>query len=166
MFPHVKEEIIVDFLLKYNNDVNIVTEILLDSVSFAEETKREEPKTREKKISVIKSLQMLCIEAMEKLEARLEEIYDTNKIDKDIEKNVKFSIDDQAEQSLKKPPDESFENSVKPSSFDPELNEEPLFNLTVNREFLTTLIRIFGNEEEEKYLEGNQAIFILTLSHF
>lgn len=165
MFPDIKEEIIIDFLLKYDNDVSIVTEILLDSFSFTEVAsevvvKKNETETRQDKVCLVNSLQSLCIKAMEKLEARLEEFYDMTDSDAVVEKSVRFEVGDLDETKSKT----TLEDNLTPkTSFETELSEEPLFNLSLNREFLTTLIRIFGNEEEEKYLDGN---FIFYLKEF
>lgn len=167
MFPDIKEEIIIDFLLKYDNDVSIVTEILLDSFSFTEVAsevvvKKNETETRQDKVCLVNSLQSLCIKAMEKLEARLEEFYDMTDSDAVVEKSVRFEVGDLDETKSKTTLDNK-DNLTPKTSFETELSEEPLFNLSLNREFLTTLIRIFGNEEEEKYLDGN---FIFYLKEF
>ena len=87
MFPDVDEEILVDLLITYQNDVDTVTNILLDSVNlndFAKDSvkKIEEEKSITKKIDTLKNL---CTKALDKLEIELEKHY---------EKKESISLDD------------------------------------------------------------------------
>jgi len=155
MFPDIKEEIIVDFLLKYENDINIVTEILLDSLSFGEIYKQKETENKSQKTYQVKSLQNLCVEAMEKLEVELEKLYEDKRMsdlnDNELSNDVEISLNEDESYDQTK----NNESSIYKQSTETGLSEEPLFNLCLNKEFLGGLIRIFGNEDEEKYLDGN-----------
>jgi hypothetical protein len=93
MFPKISEEIILDFLIKYENDVDTVTNILLDSVDLNDDSPSENaemkpqpppPPIESKKGNQIeanspvrtrkvKSLQEICLEVMDRLERSLEE---------------------------------------------------------------------------------------------
>jgi hypothetical protein len=96
LFPNICEEIILDFLLKYENDIDTVTNILLDSVdmndsdslalSQVQETpapppptpvvvapKIEETKRPESARRTVKSLQEICLDVMDRLERSLEQ---------------------------------------------------------------------------------------------
>ncbi|CAF1038573.1 unnamed protein product [Brachionus calyciflorus] len=95
MFPDIQDDIIIDFLIKYENDVNMVTNILLDSFNFSSTLSEPEkaPDLCKKKINQkeivedkkealvvgrnffqVKSLQELCRIEMEKLEMAMENL--------------------------------------------------------------------------------------------
>ena len=80
MFPNVNEEILLDFLLKYQNDVDTVTNILLDSVNLSE-TNEMAPSSAAKKSEpkCIDSLKNLCTRVLDKLEIELEKHYEKEK---------------------------------------------------------------------------------------
>lgn len=158
IFPNVKEEILLDFLLKYNNDISTVTHILLDSISFGEiSNKKEEIEERENKFQV-KSLQSLCVDAMEKLELDMEDLYENNHTNEFIknlilDESISTASDEASFKSEKKSEHFEYEEyAIKTEQV--ELIEEPLFSLKMSDNLLSSLIRIFGSEEELKYLDG------------
>ena len=71
MFPDVEEEVIVDLLMIYENDIDTVTNVLLDSVNFNEH--KSAPTAN---VQSVESLKNLCINALEKLEIELEKHYE------------------------------------------------------------------------------------------
>jgi len=77
MFADVDDDILVDFLEKYNNDVTVVTNILLDSLNLSEysretETrlcvKEDSEKAEETETESMSSLKSLCIKEMDRQE--------------------------------------------------------------------------------------------------
>lgn len=79
MFPDVAEDLIVEFLGKYENDVNVVTNLFLDSFNFSSIsnencTEIKEPEV--KRLYQVKTLQELCLDEMDKLEIAMEELGD------------------------------------------------------------------------------------------
>ena len=87
MFPDVDEEILVDLLITYQNDVDTVTNILLDSVNLNDFAKASIKNIEEKKsiAKTIDTLKNLCTKALDKLEIELEKHY---------EKKESISLDD------------------------------------------------------------------------
>jgi hypothetical protein len=87
MFTNVSEDIIDEFLLKYNNDLTIVTNILLDSLNLDEKElnqssdecfcKKESHQTIET-VKSVSSLKQLCTDAMNKLTDLFEKYYGLN----------------------------------------------------------------------------------------
>jgi hypothetical protein len=87
MFPDVDEEILVDLLITYQNDVDTVTNVLLDSVNLNEfSNNSKKPNDVIKPVArAIDSLKNLCIQTLDKLEIELEKHY---------EKKESISLDD------------------------------------------------------------------------
>jgi dihydroneopterin aldolase len=135
MFPNVDDEILVDFLIKYDNNVARVTDILLDSICF-EEIKKESDKPKPKRV---KSLKTLCNEIMEKLELQFENLYENSS-----NVDICFSLKEEEEER-------SIVEDISSSS---NVENEPIFSFNLDRDFLSSLIKIFGEKDEEKYLNG------------
>lgn len=79
MFSDVKDDILMDFLVKYNNDITVVTNILLDSMNFgdlasstdvpeADETYEMNQDIESKESHSIETLSNLCIKEIHQIE--------------------------------------------------------------------------------------------------
>lgn len=136
MFPNVDDEILVDFLIKYDNNVARVTDILLDSICFEEiKIESDKPKSKPKKV---KSLKTLCNEIMERLEIQFENLYENSSND-----DVCFSLKEEEEESI-----------VEEISSNSNVENEPIFSFNLDSDFLSSIIKIFGEKDDEKYLNG------------
>lgn len=142
MFPNVDDEILVDFLIKYDNNVARVTDILLDSICF-EEIRKESDKPKRRQV---KSLKTLCNEVMERLEIQFENLYENSS-------NVDVCF------SLK----EEEESIVEEISSNSNVENEPIFSFNLDSELLRSIIKIFGEKDEEKYLNGKSFQFPIVL---
>ncbi len=87
MFPDVDEEVLVDLLITYQNDVDTVTNVLLDSVNLNEFSNNSKKTSDVVKpvARTIDSLKNLCIKTLDMLEIELEKHY---------EKRESISLDD------------------------------------------------------------------------
>lgn len=204
MFPHVKKEILVDLLLKYHNDISLVTDVILNSVildDVVDDDKKISETVEEKPATVVntnpvhqaKSLQQLCTETLNRLDSQLADIETVHSLDKTsssesptynnsnitnkknaskfhknqsandlIEQRTKFSTvrKNHSENEMKtikrtlSCESDNRQSITPPADTSQELDEEPLFNLKVDTHFIRSLIRIFGDESEENYLQG------------
>jgi hypothetical protein len=162
LFPHVKDDIIIDFLLKYENDVDMVSNILLDSIDIDMDSNEEKINNAvEKEMRQVPSLKQLCENAMSQLEFLIESHYEkddkyyhlpkTNK----SENPIKF----QSENDLDIYKSEN--NSGYESDSSRSITEDdyfPIMELKLNKKIIRSLIDLFGDKEDEKYLNDGKFI--------
>ncbi len=115
MFTDVDDDILIDFLEKYNNDVNIVTNILLDSLNLSEFSREtntclvkednQELVTQqgdESESESMSSLKSLCIKEMDRQESNVrkseleekESEFEINRTKPFLELTTGFSVSD------------------------------------------------------------------------
>lgn len=151
MFPSIERDVIADFLNKYQNDLNTVTNILLDSVNFLEMEKSNEAKKNLTSVSVyqVKSLQEICLIEMEKLELAMENLNNKIQIAKSNAKVsssalsspcIKRRVEFNRTLSLPKDLGESAQCESKME------DDEPIIHLKIDK--LRTLIDLFGTADE------------------
>jgi hypothetical protein len=205
MFPHVKEDILIEFLTKYENDVDMVTNLLLDSLNLSEE-EEEVPanndvicnKRNESSNQVPSTyynpplLKTLCEKAMEKLDSMLETHYKSSDCKYEKSKNtdaylgVNFdsicnsssrssSISSKSNSKFEDITSNGTSNSTCSSKdyktnglYDNENDDEdegpidnsydPILELKLDKRFLGYLINLFGEKEDEIYLNEGIAL--------
>lgn len=163
MFPSIEKEVIVDFLNKYENDLNTVTNILLDSMNFLEMEKSNGQKKNlaSSPLYKVKSLQEICLNEMEKLELAMENLNNKIQIAKS---NAKVSSS-----ALSNPCIKSRTELIRTSSLEKDLDEstqpecnkddEPIIHLKIDK--LRTLIDLFGTAEELNAFNDSKKINII-----
>ncbi|RNA17520.1 NEDD4-binding 2-like 1 [Brachionus plicatilis] len=164
MFPNIDQDVILDFLQKYENDLNIVTNILLDSVNFLDikpEKKADEPQTNleNSKSYQPKSLQEICLIQMEKLELAMENLNSRIQLAKSNAKiNVQASsssnLEHKTELTRSSSVPKDFADSVK--SEKKKEDDEPIILLRIDK--LRALVDLFGTAEELDNFDENCGI--------
>lgn len=155
MFPTIDRDIIVDFLQKYENDLNTVTNILLDSVNFSDIEPIQESNQHNEQIKMyqVKSLQEICLIEMEKLELAMEKLNSRIQL---VKSNAKISS--LTGQSLSRKSEEPTQNQSMSNdmvqSEDKIKNDEPIIYLKVDK--IKALVDLFGTDEEFETFDGRK----------
>lgn len=185
MFPSVAPDIIFDFLLKYDNNVDMVTNILLDSVNLDDtppvndnvdlieippvSSSTQTPSPSGSSITIkrsIKSLQELCWDVMNSWESNLEKQFKTQRNMELGVNTVSTSSSSYAISSVMSDDKESSKsdcessvgsviNHTRDSGNGEDVEDEPVLELSVNKSFLSSLIELFGHKDDLKLLKGN-----------
>jgi hypothetical protein len=189
MFPKVNEEILIDFLVRYQNDVDSVTNILLDSVDLNDSLSNElteadqtyQSDDANKETRQVESLKGLCIKEVNKLEWIMKKHYgnqetaqNKNSIDeilKDLnqeinsinaESLVSLEMNDSKNSDISK--NENYSESEelisqpvqKENLCNLDEDDDPILNLKLTKPFLSSLIQLFGTQEDETLLDSNK----------
>lgn len=186
MFPKVNEEILIDFLVRYQNDVDSVTNILLDSVDLNDSLSNElteanqtyQPNDANRETRQVESLKGLCIKEVNKLERILEKHYGDqettqkrNSIDeilKDLNQEINsinaeslVSLNDSKNSDISKNENSESEELIsqpvqKEILGNLDEDDDPILNLKLTKPFLSSLIQLFGTQEDETLLDSNK----------
>jgi len=167
MFPTIKENIIKELLEQYDNDINTVTNILLDSINLDDlEVKNEITVNNKNENTTVKSLKELCNITLDKFEILLEKYYETSK------KN-EFDVDEFKEENQKKinqaqsncfsliTSELELKNEHIPKPYFENLNQsmdnddDPILDLKLDKNFLKSLIQLFGDDNDMNLLKSN-----------
>lgn len=152
MFPNIKIDLIKELLERYN-DTNTVINILLDSINLEESNNENIDQNNQK--NKIMSLKELCINSVDNLECLFEKYYESNEIAKLTKNHSKESFSFCETDSLASSETSSTSQSNMDSNKSTCYDDEPLLNLKLESSFLKTLIQLFGNDDDEKYIELN-----------
>lgn len=167
MFPTIKENIIKELLEQYDNDINTVTNILLDSINLDDlEVKNEITVNNENENTTVKSLKELCNITLDKFEILLEKYYETSKknefdVDEFKEENQKkinqaqsnclSLMTSELELKIENIPKPYFENLNQSIDND----DDPILDLKLDKNFLKSLIQLFGDDNDMNLLKSN-----------
>ncbi len=184
MFPLVKKELIKELLDKYE-DSNTVTNILLDSINLDEQSEKPEiisnnqipetaflniPFTKQAQVQNVKSLREMCNILLCKMDEKFAYYYeivndgkklsefdliDTNSVNSDELKLTPDSLSN-AGDKFENPMDnlKDFESRNSSDSF--YNDDEAIMSFNLESNILKSLIQLFGNEEDEKYVNSKE----------
>ena len=165
LFPHVKDDIIIDFLLKFENDVDMVSNILLDSIDLDSNEEANKEITTKSNITIknelrqVPSLKQLCENAMSQLEYLIESHYEKDDTYFQIPKSSNSEIDVKSQSENDFDICKSENNSGYESDGSQSVTEDdyfPIIELKLNKNIISSLIDLFGDKEDEKYLNDGK----------
>jgi hypothetical protein len=200
MFPNIKKDIIMDFLLKYQNNVDMVTNILLDSINLDEESdnnedkslciktkENNEPVERERvqsKATCAKrsplTLKDLCIVVLNKLDIEMEKHLNLKTNESLVKEIIDFNLDESedgsfmkraessndrlteketlSDESLQEIEDEKKSKLNESVDIDDEQDHDPILRISLNKRFLSSLVQLFGDDDDQVYLMNGKHI--------